>query len=568
MTATPPLTIGLTRNFAVGIPYWTIMEHSARERARELGAGCIVHQSLTGPEQAAAIHSLIAQRVAAIVVAAIVPDDPAFVAALEQARAAGIPLVAADVPLAFPVDCLVQSDDRRGAAAAACHAVEQIGGRGTVVHLQGDLRSPVAQMRSRGVHEVVDTYPALTLIETAIDDWSGAQAQLFMEQLLCAQPEIRAVIAANDPMALGALAALRKADRLCEVVVTGIDGDAEALLALQAGTLAATVKRSPYAMGRTAIDAAVALAGGAAVQPVLLLDDMALVSRAEVTGAALETLSILPGVLDGLMLNSTLLDGERTTLRTIIDSLPDLIYVKDCAGRFEVANMALARLLGAAHPDELIGKTAAHVFPEAVAQRHQADEQRLIASGKPLVNQEELLHDPQGAQRWFVTTKVPICNHEGRVARIVGRGQDITERKQAEGERQQLQEALIRAQSAALQELSTPLLAISDSTLVMPLIGSIDTRRVSQILDALLTGVAEKRAATVILDITGVPIVDTQVAAALMQAAQAVKLLGASIVITGVRPEVAQTLVQLGVELHGLTTRATLQDAIAYALRR
>jgi anti-anti-sigma regulatory factor len=133
---------------------------------------------------------------------------------------------------------------------------------------------------------------------------------------------------------------------------------------------------------------------------------------------------------------------------------------------------------------------------------------------------------------------------------IVGRVwsfRDTTQRIQAERERTALQEQVIAMQAAALAELSTPLIPVSESTLVMPLIGAVDSRRVQQMMGVLLSGVAESNATSVILDITGVPVVDTQVADALFRAAQAVKLLGAQVILTGIRPEVAQTLVGLGI---------------------
>ena len=120
--------------------------------------------------------------------------------------------------------------------------------------------------------------------------------------------------------------------------------------------------------------------------------------------------------------------------------------------------------------------------------------------------------------------------------------------------------------AAALAELSTPLIPISDDTVVMPLVGTIDSRRAQQVIEGLLVGIVETRAQVAILDITGVPVVDTQVANALLRAAQAVKLLGAQVVLTGIRPEVAQTLVGLGVDLTGIVTRSTLQSGIAFAL--
>jgi rsbT co-antagonist protein RsbR len=147
--------------------------------------------------------------------------------------------------------------------------------------------------------------------------------------------------------------------------------------------------------------------------------------------------------------------------------------------------------------------------------------------------------------------------------------EDITSRKQAEQAVRQaaIHEEMISAQQAMLAELSTPLLTISDTTVVMPLVGAVDSKRASLMIDTLLKGVSANRASMVILDITGVAVVDTQVADAFIRASQAVSLLGAQMVLTGIRPEVAQTLVQLGVDLRSILTRGPLQDGIPYALR-
>jgi rsbT co-antagonist protein RsbR len=102
----------------------------------------------------------------------------------------------------------------------------------------------------------------------------------------------------------------------------------------------------------------------------------------------------------------------------------------------------------------------------------------------------------------------------------------------------------------------------------MPLIGAIDSRRAQQVMDSLLYGVANTRAETAIIDITGVSVVDTQVANALVRAAVSVQLLGARVMITGIRPEVAQTLVGLGVDLRGISAHSTLSSAIAIAMTK
>lgn len=145
--------------------------------------------------------------------------------------------------------------------------------------------------------------------------------------------------------------------------------------------------------------------------------------------------------------------------------------------------------------------------------------------------------------------------------------EDITEQLRAIAERTALQEQVIEAQQAALREIGTPIVPISDGVVAMPLIGAIDSRRAEQIIETLLEGVSASRAAIAIIDITGVQVVDTQVANALLRAAQAVRLLGTEVLLTGIRPEVAQTLVGLGLDLSGIITLASLQSGIAYALR-
>ncbi len=133
-------------------------------------------------------------------------------------------------------------------------------------------------------------------------------------------------------------------------------------------------------------------------------------------------------------------------------------------------------------------------------------------------------------------------------------------------ERERLQSEMLRLQAQTLDALSTPLIPVSDKIMVMPLIGSIDSRRAQYIIDTLMQGVARQRVEWAIIDITGVPIVDTQVAATLIQVTQAVRLLGTTAVLTGIRPEIAQTLVSLGVNLDGITTYRNLQQGIQAAM--
>jgi anti-anti-sigma factor len=118
-----------------------------------------------------------------------------------------------------------------------------------------------------------------------------------------------------------------------------------------------------------------------------------------------------------------------------------------------------------------------------------------------------------------------------------------------------------------VQALSTPVIPIADDILVVPLVGHIDSRRSSTIMDALLGAIERERARVVILDITGVAIVDTSVANHLIQATRAAALLGAQCLLVGIAPEVAQTIVQLGVDLSSVRTSSNLQAGFAHALR-
>jgi rsbT co-antagonist protein RsbR len=145
---------------------------------------------------------------------------------------------------------------------------------------------------------------------------------------------------------------------------------------------------------------------------------------------------------------------------------------------------------------------------------------------------------------------------------------DLTPIKQAESERTALQQQVIDAQQHAIRELSTPLIPLSRSVVLMPLIGSIDSNRAQLVMETLLEGIASHQAETAIIDITGVSVVDTQVANALVQTAQAVQLLGAQVVLTGIGPTMAQTLVHLGADLSSITTRGSLQSAVVDALQR
>jgi PAS domain S-box-containing protein len=126
------------------------------------------------------------------------------------------------------------------------------------------------------------------------------------------------------------------------------------------------------------------------------------------------------------------LRAEHDLLRTLIGNMPDLIYLKDAGSRIVLANRALAQLMGAKNPEDLLGKADFDFFPKELATAYYSDEQAILQSGQPLVNQEERAVDAEGNAKWLSTSKVPLRNQQGETIGIIGIGRDITVRRQAE----------------------------------------------------------------------------------------------------------------------------------------
>lgn len=129
-------------------------------------------------------------------------------------------------------------------------------------------------------------------------------------------------------------------------------------------------------------------------------------------------------------------------------------------------------------------------------------------------------------------------------------------------------EEVIARQQQELLELSTPVVKLWDSILALPVIGTLDSERTQVVMESLLQKIVETGASIAIIDITGVPTVDTLVAQHLLKTVAAARLMGADCIISGIRPQIAQTIVHLGVDLSEVTTKATLADAFLVALRR
>jgi rsbT co-antagonist protein RsbR len=255
-------------------------------------------------------------------------------------------------------------------------------------------------------------------------------------------------------------------------------------------------------------------------------------------------------------------EEELRIFKTMADIAPDGFGMADADGTLIYANAAYGDLTG--YGDALVGMKFLDHFSEA-------DRATAIEALTTTAEQGDwhglLNFQRQDGSIIPVDSKGFVTrDEEGNIIAVMGLFRDLSEQYRQEAERAALQQQIIETQRNTLRELSTPLIPISKDVMIMPLIGTIDSQRAQMVMEALLEGVARHQASLVILDITGVAVVDTQVAQAFIQAAQAVRLLGARVMLTGIQPQIAQTLVHLGVDLGGIITRGSLQSGIAAAL--
>jgi len=245
--------------------------------------------------------------------------------------------------------------------------------------------------------------------------------------------------------------------------------------------------------------------------------------------------------------------------RALLNAIPDLMFLLTPDGVFldYKADSSGDLILP---PEAFLNRNVSEVLPPHLAEQVITNMEALKRTHEMQTYEYQVLINDQ--IRDFEARMV-LSNND-----VLVLSRDVTKQKRAERERQAMQEQIIQAQQAALRELSTPLMPIADGVVAMPIIGTIDTMRAQQIMEALLQGIAEHNASIAILDITGVKVVDTQVAGALIRAAQAARMLGAQVVLTGISPEIAQTLVHIGAEMREMVAKPTLQQGIAYALSR
>lgn len=283
----------------------------------------------------------------------------------------------------------------------------------------------------------------------------------------------------------------------------------------------------------------------------------------DATGQIIGLLGVNHDITELKTTQEALRQNERF-LHTVLDGLPWLIAFVGADNRYRFVNTAFVKWTGRKR-EEIEGCNFTPLLDEPNPQKVQEMVAKALAGHQLTVETTSVL--PDGQVRYLNINYLPVHNKENAVEGIVLAANDITHLKEAEAEQAKLQAQVVETQREFIRELSSPLIPLANGVVVMPLIGKIDSNRVQQIMETLLEGVTNYEAEVAILDITGVPVVDEQIAHALLQAAQAVRLLGSHVVLTGIQPSIAQILVELGIDLRTLTTYSSLQKGIAYALQ-
>lgn len=242
----------------------------------------------------------------------------------------------------------------------------------------------------------------------------------------------------------------------------------------------------------------------------------------------------------------------------ILQSMSEPVTVVDPGSRIIAVNRAACSLTGY-DAASLKGRELADLFSQ-IAIHDIIERERLSL--------EETVCMARSGDRVPVSFSASVLrNKMGELQGVVCVARDLREVKKAEAERWQMREAMQR-QAILLEELSTPLIPISEQIVVMPLVGTVDSSRAQQMCETLLHGVTRLRAKVAIIDVTGMRTVDQAAISGIMAAVRAVRLLGADVVLTGIRPEIAVALIRSGADLTGVATTGSLQAGIQGVVQR
>ncbi|MCH8202797.1 MAG: PAS domain S-box protein [Proteobacteria bacterium] len=250
-------------------------------------------------------------------------------------------------------------------------------------------------------------------------------------------------------------------------------------------------------------------------------------------------------------------------LGSILDAAPVGVVVIDQEGTIVRFNGEAERLFGYTS-DEILGERIETLVPKHIREKHPSLRRGYFAN--PEVRFMGIGLDLSGRRKDGSEFPLEISLNavtSGKQTYGIAAISDITSRIK---ERDKEQAKLEKIQQLELAKVSTPLLDVWDDVIVLPLVGVVDSFRAQQAMEKSLTAMGEKRASILIIDITGVLVMDTMVADTLLQMSAAIRLMGGEAIITGISPQMAHTIIRLGVDISGLHSRSTLAQGLVLAI--
>lgn len=276
-STTQPYTIGMLVSMTADTPFFITLMEGANKEAERLGVTIIEKYADDDPElQSRHIRELVANKVDAI---SINPVSEAIVPAIVEANKAGVSVFTFDRGAAGgKIVSHIASDNVTGGKMAGIHMVQALGGKGRIVELEGTAKSSAATERGTGFNQAVGNAEGIEVIVRQQADFNRAKGKEVFARILAEHPQIDGVFAHNDDMILGAIDAAREAERERDIVFVGFDAVDDAVKAIEAGTLAATVAQQPAEIGRMSIQYAVKHLDGETI-PEFIPVDLALITR-------------------------------------------------------------------------------------------------------------------------------------------------------------------------------------------------------------------------------------------------------------------------------------------------
>ncbi len=557
-------------------PFWDNVGKGIQAAAYELGVEALYAMGTMDSEvsQEMLIDQAIRDGISGIALAPA--DAQALEPAIQRARQAGIPLITFATPAIAQSAALLDigTDNLQAGRLAGQAMARLLPGRGQVGISIYSTEQINMRQRIQGFQSAIAGTGIEALPPFAIHDDRDLGFHHGRETL-AAHPDLAGAFGAaslNGPIWARAVAEAQRAE---QVKIVGFDLVPATIAMLKEGSIHATIAQREFDMGFRSVEILSQMIvhgveATLASQPSTRFVD---------TGVDVVTLERTPWsiALADYLKQASKLMVDRTTIETIARYGKPIKLL--LIGILREADPDLTRQHAQLRPDSLLGRVVASersLIVDPLLEDASAFDEARARGARTMVGVPLLVERRMRGMLALESTEADACTPADlttieRIANAVVVALENARLFRETIERQHALEEAARRQELLLQtilDLSSPVASIAPGILVMPLVGVIDDQRANRFIETLLEAIRTRDTQVVLIDITGVPVVDTSVANYIIQAGQATRLLGAEMVLVGISPAVAQTMVHLGIELAQITARVDLESGFSYALAR